>query len=111
MEIAKQEKDGIMKVSLTGRLDANFASEAEEELNRLADENVKLLINLEGLEYISSAGLRVLLVVAKKIRRNNGKMFLCCLSDNVSEVFEISGFAAIFDLAETETEAVRMLNS
>ena len=110
MEIAKQEKDGVMMVSLIGRLDAASAGDTEAELNQLTGEGAKLLVNLEKLEYISSAGLRVLLVAAKQIRRNNGKMCLCNLTDSVSEVFEISGFSAIFDIASSDQESVAILN-
>lgn len=109
MEIAKKEKDGVVMVALTGRLDAPSAGDTEAELNALVEQETRLLIDLKGLEYISSAGLRVLLVIAKQIRKNNGKMCLCSLTETVSEVFEISGFLAIFDIAETEEEAVGML--
>lgn len=111
MEITNQKKDGITNVGISGRLDAASANEVEEKLNELIDGNDKLLIDLEKLEYISSAGLRVLLVVAKKVRKNNGKMCLCSLSENVSEVFQISGFSAIFDIAEFENDALKILNN
>ena len=109
MEIAKKEKDGVVVVSLIGRLDAASAGETETELNSLTGDGAKLLVDLKGLEYISSAGLRVLLVVAKQIRRNNGKMCLCSLTETVSEVFEISGFLAIFDIADSEEAAFGMM--
>ena len=94
MEIAKKEKDGVMIVSLI-----------------VINENQKLLIDLSDLEYISSAGLRALLVTAKRIRKESGKMCLCGLKENVMEVFEISGFSAIFDSAVTEEEALSILNN
>lgn len=111
MEIAKQNINGVMTVSLSGRLDAASSMEAEEELGKVIDENKKLILNLSGLEYISSAGLRVLLVSAKRIRREGGKMCLCELKENVLEVFEISGFSAIFDLEDTAKEALGFINS
>jgi len=110
MEIAKIEKDGVIIIALNGRLDAASAPDAESELNTISNSEVKLLIDLENLEYISSAGLRVLLVTAKQIRRNSGKMCICSLSETVSEVFEISGFSSIFDIAENREEALDILN-
>ena len=110
MEIARQDINGVMKVSLSGRLDAGSAVETEEEIGKVVDVNKKLILDLSGLEYISSAGLRVLLVAAKRIRRENGKMCLCELKETVLEVFEISGFSAIFDLADTEKEALDFIN-
>lgn len=110
MEIAKKNNDGVMMLSFCGRLDASSATETENELNKIIDDSPKLIIDLAELEYISSAGLRVLLVAAKRIRRENGKMCLCALKDSVLDVFEISGFSAIFDLADTETEALTLIN-
>ena len=85
MEIAKKEKDGIIIVSFMGRLDAASAGDTEAELNGLISKGVKLLVDLSKLEYISSAGLRVLLVAAKQIRSNNGKMCLCELNESVND--------------------------
>jgi len=110
MEIAKKEKDDVMVVSFIGRLDAASAVETEDELNNVIEGSKKLIVDLSGLEYISSAGLRVLLVAAKRMRRESGKLCLCALKDSVYEVFEISGFSAIFDLADTEDEAFGILN-
>jgi anti-anti-sigma factor len=106
MVITQNEKDGILRMSIAGRLDAVSAVEADREFNKVFDEGGdKLLVNLKELEYISSAGLRVLLVVAKRMQQKGGKVCLCCLADNVKEVFEISGFSSIFKIFESEEES------
>jgi anti-anti-sigma factor len=71
--------------------------------------NDRLLIELSQLEYISSAGLRVLLVVAKRIQQKGGKVVLCALVPNVKEVFEISGFSSIFKIFDTVEDAAVFL--
>lgn len=110
MTIIQREKDGIMELTISGRLDAVSAVEADKDFNSIIDDgHTNLLVNLNSLDYISSAGLRVLLVVAKRIQQNNGKVVLCALSDNVMEVFEISGFASIFDIFTTYNEALNFL--
>jgi len=109
MEISKHENDGVVMVSLIGRLDAASAGDTEADLKELAVDKSKILVDLSALEYISSAGLRVLLVLAKIMRQHNAKMCLCALRDSVSEVFDISGFSAIFDIAATEQEALDIL--
>ncbi|MBN1865440.1 MAG: STAS domain-containing protein [Victivallales bacterium] len=109
MEISRQEKDGVIVMAIKGRLDASSATEAEKELNSLCSNDARLLLDLSGLEYISSAGLRVLLVVAKQIRHCGGKLCLCALTDSVMEVFNISGFSSIFNIAPDIDEAVEML--
>ena len=73
--------------------------------------NDRLLIELSQLEYISSAGLRVLLVVAKRIQQKGGKVVLCALVPNVKEVFEISGFSSIFKIFDNTADATVFLKS
>jgi len=112
MTIIQKEKDGIMELSISGRLDAVSAVEADKDFNSVIDEGHEtLLVDLSALNYISSAGLRVLLVVAKRIQQNNGKVVLCALSENVKEVFEISGFSSIFRIFPTNEEAVKFLKT
>ena len=108
MEIVKNENNDVVSLSFKGRLDAVSAPDAEKEVNAvLSAGSNQLLISLKDLEYISSAGLRVLLVAAKGIRSSNGKIILCSLSDNVKEVFEISGFSSIFNIVDSEEEALQ----
>ena len=112
MTIIEKEKDGILELSISGRLDAVTAVEADKDFNNLISEGHKsLLINLTELDYISSAGLRVLLVVAKRIQHNNGQVVLCALSENVNEVFEISGFSSIFSIFANTEEALSFLKA
>ena len=110
MEIISTEKNGLTIVSLAGRLDANSSSDVTEKLEPIADDGAKILFNLEAMEYVSSAGLRALLIVAKKVRSNNGKMCLAALNENVREVFDVSGFSSILDICDTEQQAAALLN-
>ncbi|NOY75810.1 MAG: STAS domain-containing protein [Kiritimatiellaeota bacterium] len=110
MEIDTCERDGVVFVSLTGRLDANTSSNVTDELEPLASQGAKILFDLENMEYISSAGLRALLVTAKKIRSVNGKMCLTGLNENVREVFDVSGFSSILDVCGDQAEALGLLN-
>ncbi|OGV54431.1 MAG: hypothetical protein A2017_03910 [Lentisphaerae bacterium GWF2_44_16] len=112
MKIIQNEENGIVNLSISGRLDAVSAVEADREFNSVLDSGkTKLLIDLGELEYISSAGLRVLLVVAKRIQQKGGKVVLCKLAENVKEVFEISGFSSIFKIFTVTDEAKTFLNS
>ncbi|MDH3651321.1 MAG: STAS domain-containing protein, partial [Saprospiraceae bacterium] len=90
-----------------GDLNANTCGDAETRLNQLIlGGNTKLIVNLDNLNYISSAGLRVFLITNKLIKKNEGALRLCCLNDTVKEVFEISGFQMIFDIFRSEEEAL-----
>lgn len=112
MDISCTTLDGIVTFSLSGRLDAVTSTEADKQFGEtIAAGNDKLLIELSGLEYISSAGLRVLLVVAKKIQQKGGRIALANLTANVKEVFEISGFSSIFKIFSTKIEAIDFLKN
>jgi anti-sigma B factor antagonist len=102
MEISQREENGVVFLSFKGRLDGTSAPEAEQTVrNILENENTRLLFDLELLEYLSSAGLRVVLGAAKEMKRRDGKFVLCALNAYVKEVFEVSGFGAIIPIAES----------
>ena len=106
MDIQSKVGNGFTAIAIKGRLDAVSAAAAEAAINGVIEAGAShLVLNLSGLEYVSSAGLRVLLVTAKKLSRQNGKIVLCGLQDAVREVFAISGFLSIFPVAADEAEA------
>jgi anti-anti-sigma factor len=108
MEIATRKQGGAAVVSVTGRIDAVTAPEFEAKLAALiAAGDTVLLLDMNGLEYISSAGLRSILSTAKKLKAKEGKVLFCGLQGPVKEVFKISGFGSLFKISETEEEALR----
>lgn len=109
MEIDFDEHDGICVADLSGRLDAVNSSKAENLIRKKVEEGVnKIVFNLENLEYISSAGLRVLLIASKLLRKSNGSTVVCCLNENVSKVFDISGFSSVIKVENTLDEALEL---
>ncbi len=110
MELSvKNEEKGTL-VTVTGRMDAVSSPEFEKELARLIDEgNINFVVDLAGLDYISSSGLRSILVTAKKLKGKNGQILLASLQAVVKEVFEISGFSAIIPIHESVEEAMAAL--
>jgi anti-anti-sigma factor len=110
MEFAHEQAGDVVIVKLAGRLDSGAAQPAEESFTRvLAGGTPHLAIDLSNLQYISSAGLRVLLVVAKKVQQAKGKVVLFGLGPNVREVFSISGFDKIFAIQSDSASAVAAL--
>ena len=96
MEITKEMKAGYCVVRLDGRLDAVTAPEVEGFLGQEVEEGkAALAVDLSGVDYVSSAGLRVFLVTAKKLKASGGELSLAGLTGNVKEVIEISGFPSI----------------
>ena len=92
LNITKNTNETELTVALTGRLDTTTAPELEKELKASLDGVTALIIDMTALDYISSAGLRVLLT-AFKTMRNKGKMKITNANELVKEVFEVTGFS------------------
>lgn len=107
MQVVVEQKDSWHLLGFDGHLDTNTAPDAEAKLNELiADGAEKLIIDFSALDYISSAGLRVLLATAKKLKAVGGTLRLYGLNPTVQEVFDISGFSTIFSIFNSEAEAM-----
>jgi anti-sigma B factor antagonist len=111
MQITQKEENGIVSFSIKGRLDADSAPEAEKVVKEaLEGPTDRVLFNLGDLEYLSSAGLRVLLSAAKEMRRRDGKIVLCSLNEFVKEIFEVSGFQSLIPIAESVESGIKVLS-
>ena len=107
MQINTREIDGISVVDLEGRLDTNTSTEAEKALVALVEGGVsKILLNFEKLEFVSSAGLRIILATAKKLKASGGQLQLCTLNEIVQEIFDISGFSTLLSVHKTVDDAL-----
>jgi len=111
MEIIQKEENGIVSIAIKGRLDADSSAEAETVVkDALKGEQNRLLFNLGELEYLSSAGLRVLLSAAKEMRRRDGKIVLCALNEFVKEIFEVSGFQSLIPITDSVESGIENLS-
>ena len=107
MEITVRESKGISIVDLAGSLDTGNAPTVNRKLDELAGAGAtKILVVLSAVDFVSSAGLRVLLAIAKRLRKSGGNLHLCGLNETVQEVFEISGFDAIIQVFGDEAQAL-----
>lgn len=89
-----------------GQINSANASVLEDSLNEHFNNGERrIVLDLSQLDYVSSAGLRVILVLAKKLRSDSGVMALCNIQPRVEEVLEISGFLAILTVFETREQA------
>ena len=95
MKIETKKNGHVMIVSVSGRLDTHTAGWFDEALASLDEAEKHLVIDFSGLEYISSAGLRSVLMAAKKVKENQGSLALASLTPMVKDVFDMSGFSAI----------------
>ena len=107
MEISSESQGPVLVVKLVGNLDTNSSPEVQEYLARSIDEGAeKVLVSFSTVDFVSSAGLRILLATAKKLGGGGQRFRICGLNESVAEVFEISGFSTILDVHPTEAEAL-----
>jgi len=106
MQIATRTNNDIHIVAITGSMDSATSPEAQKALDGVLASARKVVLDFSGLDYISSAGLRVLLGVAKKLKGSGGTLRMFGLNQSVKEVFEISGFATILSVYPSEAEAL-----
>src|SRR5690348_6282336 len=109
MDIREQTLSGAHLVAASGRLDSNSAGVLEAVLPGRAKDEAKLILDLSEVPYVSSAGLRVLLIGAKAARAAGHKLVLTGLSPSVREVFDISGFTSIFTIEADVDSALAAL--
>lgn len=104
----EQERCGdILIVRPGGRLDSSSSPELERLLTeQLEAGSQRLVLDFSRLDYISSAGLRVVLLAGKKLRASQGRMVLVSLQDMVRDVFDMSGFLSLFAVADTLDEGL-----
>ena len=107
MQITTRSVNDVIVADLVGDLDTQTSGPAGEELGRIGKGGQnKLLLNLEKVAFVSSAGLRIILRTAKHLEASGGKMKLCQVNGVVKEVMQISGFATLLDLHEKEADAL-----
>ena len=97
MEIIKQQNADELAIALKGRLDTTTAPQLEAELKQGLDGVTSLSLDFAELEYLSSAGLRVLLA-AQKVMSKQGKMVIRNVNETIGEIFEITGFSDILTI-------------
>ena len=97
MTIDKELNEGRLNVKVAGRLDTTTAPDLEKELKENLQDVKELCIDFSGLEYISSAGLRVLLS-AQKTMNKQGSMELTGVNETIMEIFEVTGFSDILTI-------------
>ncbi len=106
------ETEGAHRVTLSGRLDSATSSDFERSLQGLFQAaGDKVMMDFSALDYISSAGLRVVLMAAKRAKQGQGHLVLYGLQTHVKEVFEISGFLKILEVANDRAAALASLGA
>ncbi|MEO1260359.1 MAG: STAS domain-containing protein [Bacteroidota bacterium] len=112
MKIKTTDKEGVKIMHFSGNLDTQTSSEAEQLFREILQIGAtRILVDFEELDYISSAGLRVLLTTSKRLH-GKGQLGICNANEQVKEVFEMTGLAnLVFKLYDTEGQALQELSN
>ena len=107
MEFDVDEIGAVTVVRISGYLNTQTTPEAQNQLVQIIENGAKkILIDFEGLKYISSAGLRFLIVAAKQLTSVSGQLRVCNLNSVVQEVFDISGFTKLIPVSNSRAAAL-----
>lgn len=105
--VAFRSNGGVQVLALQGELDAHTVSELEAAIQKCQQEGTyRILINGENLQYISSAGLGVFMAHIEQVREQGGDIKIAALKPKVFNVFDLLGFPMLFDIVDTEEEAL-----
>jgi anti-anti-sigma factor len=112
MELHHSQEGEITIITIKGRLDAASSPVAGNAIKKIMQEDCsRILFNFSDLEYLSSGGLRVILGVAKELKRQEGKLVLCSLNPFVKEIFVVSGFESLIPIEDTVESGIRQLDA
>lgn len=111
MDINQKPIGSIIILSLNGRLDTMNYALLEKEVNSLIKNNQKdIILDCQSLDYVSSSGLRVLMMALNQVKATGGKFSICNLQPSIIKIFKISGFDRLFDIFPGRDEAVASYN-
>ncbi|MCK5521402.1 MAG: STAS domain-containing protein [Candidatus Marinimicrobia bacterium] len=106
MQLKASELEGVYIVTIEGNVDTNSAPEVKSGLDKIINSGAsKLILDLQLMDYISSAGLRILLITGKQLKGSNGELRLSRMNESVKDVFDISGFSSIFNIFDSVEDA------
>ncbi len=109
VEISVEQEGDIYLVTIEGRIDASTTPIVEKKLSKLLEISKKIAIDCSNIDYLSSAGMRLLLSMTKKMHAEKGKIGFFGMSDDVMEIIRMAGFERILKIFSTRKEALKSL--
>jgi anti-anti-sigma factor len=107
MELNEQQAGGVTVLQVKGRIDSTTAPMLGERLTAmLGAAKARVVVDFSQLDYISSAGFRILLLAAKRADQTTSKLVLCGVSGKVRQLFDLGGFLDLFTIAPTREEGI-----
>jgi anti-sigma B factor antagonist len=111
-QFSVDELGGILIISISGKIDASSSDYYEEELKTRIDSGIKkIILNMAQLSYISSAGLRTILVAQKRIKQSGGIIVLTDMQSGPADVFKMTGFDRLFPVFDSVDDAINFIKT
>ena len=99
MNVSKEKLNDVLVLTLEGRLDTTQSDAFEKEIMQILEQgDKKIILDCSGLNYISSSGLRIFLIIQKRMMSTGGELSICKLQPTIKEVFDMSGFSMVFTI-------------
>jgi len=111
MEVTTREQDGIAIVAITGEIDSKTAPDAQAALLPVVEKHHSLIMDVGGLTFMSSAGLRMMLLIYRHATAGNGKVALVGLSEQIRDTMSATGFLSFFQVCDTIDQAKEAIRS
>jgi len=110
MKLQSNQLNDAVFMEAEGRMDAASAPNFDSQCQKWIDKGINtIVVDLSKLEYLSSAGLRSILVIAKKLKADGGKLLFCGVQGTVKEIFDISGFSSMFEFYKNPTAVMEAM--
>ncbi len=109
MNVIFNTKDNIDIISIEGSIDSKTAGDLQSQIMGKISETENVLLDLTMVDFVSSAGLRVLLMIYRQIKSKNGKVILVGVSQEISDVMSMTGFINFFEITDTIDQAINLI--
>jgi anti-anti-sigma factor len=106
MEITNLKENGVLLIIPEGRIDMTTASDFQTKAMELSAGEQKVALDFSKVNYISSAGLRSVLVLAKEMNKKKGDLQIYSMNDSIRDIFDMAGFSSIIKIVKTKEEVI-----
>lgn len=109
MDVKISSTDKVVTISVEGSIDSNTAGDLQAQIMEKVVESQNVLLDFSKVDFVSSAGLRVLLMIYRQIKSKNGKVVLVGVSEEIQDVMSMTGFVNFFEITDTIENALKTL--
>ncbi len=108
MKVEFKTQNEILIIEVNGSIDSNTAPEVQQKVLEASTDSNNVIIDLSEVDFVSSAGLRVILMIYRQIKAKNGKVVLVGVSEEIQDVMTVTGFANFFEMVDTVENALKL---